>query len=281
MKKTIVQKNFKVIANNQIKSGYFKLVLEAPAVASIAKPGQFVMVQVSHLPQGPLLRRPMSVHSVKKGKVEILYEVLGEGTQALSRKKSGGYLDVIGPLGNGFEISSCGKNAALVAGGMGVAPLLFLAESMRKRKKTVLIGAKNKNGVLCEKEFKELGCEVKIATEDGSRGFQGLVTGLLERTAASAASGITSIYACGPAPMLQGVSSRASQYGISAWGSFEAHMACGIGACMGCVIKLQNGKCKAQNEFVYKRVCKDGPVFALNQVIWGRSKKWQTAHLSP
>ena len=127
----------------------------------------------------------------------------------------------------------------------------------------VLIGAKTKSHVLCEKEFKRLGCDVKIATDDGSRGFKGPVTGLLEQTLSSADSKISYIYACGPMPMLKSVAHIASKYRIAAAGSFEAHMACGIGACMGCVIKVQN-------DFVYKRVCRDGPVFALNQVIWGK-----------
>lgn len=279
MKKKMLQKNFKVIANNKIKSGYFKLVLEAPAIASIAKPGQFVMVQVSQRAQGPLLRRPMSIHSVKKDKVEILYAVAGQGTQMLSRKRSGGYLDVVGPLGNGFEIPGAdSKNAILVAGGMGVAPLLFFAQKIiqhrmqnEKRKTLVLIGAKNKNGLLCEKEFQELECDVKIATDDGSKGFKGKITDLLKKALPLATSDKPlAIYACGPLPMLKGIWRIASEYGISAWGSFETHMACGIGACMGCVIKAQSEKRKAQNDFVYKRVCKDGPVFALNQVIWGK-----------
>jgi dihydroorotate dehydrogenase electron transfer subunit len=269
MKKKTLQKNFKVASNNKIKGGYFKLVLDAADIASIANPGQFVMVEVSQGTLEPLLRRPMSIHSLKKDKIEILYEVLGEGTKILSRKKSGEYLNVIGPLGNGFEIRNS-ENIIMVAGGMGVAPLLFLAQRLPRRKNLILIGAKNKNGILCEKEFKESGCDVKIATDDGSRGFKGLVTGLLERVAADAASRLTSIYACGPAAMLKGVSSVASKYGISAWGSFEAHMACGIGACMGCVIKVRDQGRRHKENFAYKRVCKEGPVFALNQVIWGK-----------
>ena len=153
-----------------------------------------------------------------------------------------------------------------------------------KRKTLVLIGAKTKNRLLCEKEFKRLGCDVKIATDDGSRGFKGQVTELLEQTLSSANSKISYIYACGSTPMLKPVAYIASKYGIEASGSFEAHMACGIGACMGCVIKVQNvhqntwrtrhnawrENRKMQNNFVYKCVCKDGPVFALNQVIWGK-----------
>ena len=122
MKKNLLQKNFKVIANNKIKGKYFKLTLDAGDIASIAKPGHFVMVEVNKN-SIPLLRRPMSIHSVKKDKIEILYEVLGQGTQILAQKKPGEYLNLIGPLGNGFEITNAGnKSSILIAGGMGVAP---------------------------------------------------------------------------------------------------------------------------------------------------------------
>ena len=246
-------------------------MLDAADIASIANPGQFVMAEVNKGTFEPLLRRPMSIHSVKKDKIEILYEVLGEGTQILAQKKPGEYLNLIGPLGNGFEIAKAGdRNSIIVAGGMGVAPLLFLAQKHSQHKSLVLIGAKTKSQLLCEDEFKRLGCGVKISTDDGSKGFKGPVTELLEQTLSSTNFKISYIYACGPTPMLKPVAYIASKYGIEASGSFEAHLACGIGACMGCVIKAQSEKRKAQNDFVYKRVCKDGPVFALNQVIWGK-----------
>jgi dihydroorotate dehydrogenase electron transfer subunit len=304
MKEKAFLKKFRIIANKNICGNYFKISFAASDIASSSQPGQFVMVQVNRGVAEPLLRRPMSIHSVKKDKIEILYEVLGRGTQILSRKKSGEYLDVVGPLGNGFEITDADiKNTILVAGGMGVAPLLFLAERLwkrksacvpphllrrgragrqnAKRKNSILIGAKTKNNLFCEKEFKELGCDVKIATDDGSKGFKGQVSELLEQIISNTTCRVTGVYACGPAAMLKGISYIASKYGISAWGSFEAHMACGIGACMGCVIKVQNTKAphlfrqagKTQNDFVYKRVCNDGPVFALNQVIWGGGVK--------
>ena len=276
MKKKMLQKNFKVTANNKIKGEYFKLALDAPDIASIAKPGQFVMVEVDKN-LTPLLRRPMSIHSVKKDKIEILYEVLGQGTQILAQKKPGEYLNLIGPVGNGVEITKAdNKSSILVAGGMGVAPLFFLAEKLVhsqqpivNSKIRVLIGAKTKNRILCEKEFKRLGCDVKIATDDGSRGFKGPVTELLEQTLSSANSKISHICACGPRPMLKPVAYIASKYNIEASASFEAHMACGIGACMGCVIQIKDATIYNKEGFVYQRVCKDGPVFALNQAIWG------------
>jgi dihydroorotate dehydrogenase electron transfer subunit len=271
MKKKTPQKNYKVVANNEIKSGYFKLALVAGDMAYVAQPGQFVMVGLNQAAFQPLLRRPMSIHSVNKNRIEIFYEVLGQGTRILAQKKPGEYLNLIGPLGNAFDyrlpLAAC-RSPILVAGGMGVAPLFFLAQKLTSRKSKaarqkplVLIGAKTKDRILCEKEFKSLGCDVKIATDDGSRGFNGKVTDLLKNLIPDIESRAAIIYACGPMPMLKGVASVASKYGIESWGSFEAHMACGIGACMGCVIKTQN-------DFAYKRVCKEGPVFALSQAIW-------------
>jgi dihydroorotate dehydrogenase electron transfer subunit len=278
MKKKMLQKKLKVILNHKIKGKYFKLCLDSRDIASIAKPGQFLMLGLNRGVFEPLLRRPMSIHYVKNKQIEILYETLGQGTRVLSQKKPGEYLDVLGPLGNGFEISRLdAASIILVAGGMGVAPLLYLAQKLMKRKtqnakrKTlVLIGAKTKKNILCEKEFKELDCSVKIATDDGTRGFKGKVSDLLKQTLSTIDYRLSTIYACGSTPMLKAVASIASKYKIEARGSFEAHMACGIGACMGCVIRVKDENRYNKEGFVYQRVCKDGPVFGLNQIIWGK-----------
>ncbi|MDD5155197.1 MAG: dihydroorotate dehydrogenase electron transfer subunit [Candidatus Omnitrophica bacterium] len=277
MKKKTLQRNFKVIANNKVKDNYFKLVLAAAGISSMARPGQFVMIETSSTAFAPLLRRPMSIHSAQKGRIEILYETVGEGSRILTQKRPGEHLNLIGPLGNGFEIADPGdRNSILVAGGMGVAPLLFLAEKLVEHKSKnarvrirVFIGAKTAGHLLCEKEFKSLGCDVKIATDDGTKGFKGWVTELLEETLSGIATAMPRIYTCGPMSMLESIAGLASEYGMAAYGSFEAHMACGIGACMGCVIRTQDEKRKERNDFVYRRVCKEGPVFQLNQVIWG------------
>ena len=131
-----------------------------------------------------------------------------------------------------------------------------------------MIGAKTKKDILCEEEFRDLGCEVKIATDDGSRGFKGYISELLKQELSAKRYPLSAIYGCGPAPMLKEISLISQKGHIPAQVSLEAHMACGIGACMGCVVKTQNAKRKTQNDFVYKRVCKDGPVFEASQVIW-------------
>jgi len=259
----------KLIYNKKIKGNYFRCLIDAPLIAKKANPGQFVNIKVSDTIT-PLLRRPFSIHRVKGEKIEILYEALGEGTKILSQRKPGEYLEVIGPLGSGFDYSSqltAHSSQVLVAGGMGVAPLIFLAEKITAHSSQltdyrlfVVIGAKTKSQILCEKEFRDLGCEVKIATDDGSKGFRGRVTDLLKNILLTTYNlQLTTIYACGPRPMLKEIAVISQQYNIPAQVSLEEHMACGFGACLGCVVNTEQG---------FKRVCKEGPVFNSDEIRW-------------
>jgi dihydroorotate dehydrogenase electron transfer subunit len=264
MKEKMVQERVKITGKENLGSGYFKLSLLSPGISRLAKPGQFVEIKVTDADE-PLLRRPLGVHRVKGNTFEILCEIVGKGTTALSEKKPGELLDVIGPLGNGFDCHGA-MASVIVAGGMGVAPLIFLAERLMevksqksKVKILVLIGAKTKTQILCENEFRKIGCEVRVATDDGSRGFKGKVTELLNKEARSQRPEVRSIYACGPEPMLMAVSKISVACNISAQVSLEAHMSCGFGACLGCVVNTIDG---------YKRVCKDGPVFLAEDVVW-------------
>ncbi len=255
----------KILKNEQVASHTHKIKLLTAEIAKYAKPGQFVMVRTDG-GGAPLLRRPLSIHSAQgRAQIEILYEAIGRGTEILSRKKPGEHLDIIGPLGSGFDYPAPGPRLPapiLIAGGIGAAPLLFLAERLKRQKPVVLLGAKTKSQILCEKEFKALGCDVRIATDDGSRGFRGFVTGLLRPFGPQNDIG-AAIYACGPHSMLQKIAKIAAQRNIPAQVSLEEHMACGIGACLGCVVKTKDG---------YKRVCKEGPVFNASQVIWDNVK---------
>jgi len=276
----------RITDNMKIGESYFRLSLLAPEITPKAHPGQFVNIRLRDVYE-PLLRRPFSIHRAHGKIIEIMYEALGRGTEILSRKKPGAYLDIIGPLGNGFLYqapSTKHQAPILIAGGMGVAPLLFLAErlvhspqSTVHRKLSILIGARTKTQVLCEKEFAQLGCAVKIATDDGSRGFKGKVTELLKRFLRD--NEITrrraTIYACGPRPMLQDISAISKSYQLPAQISLEEHMACGFGVCLGCVVKARSPACpagrqkpKAKTEFEYKRVCKEGPVFKADEIAW-------------
>jgi len=254
----------KIISNKRFKDNYWHLELESRLISGRALPGQFVNIKVSDDVE-PLLRRPLSIHSANGSRVRLFYEALGMGTRVLSNRVPGEFLDVIGPLGNGFSLPGKGQGpgcqaAILVAGGMGVVPLIFLAKKIRSSRPLVLIGARTKNKILCAPEFKALGTAVKIATDDGSLGFKGRVTELLGQVLreAKSAKGL-SIYACGPRPMLKAVGKIACENNIDSQLSLEEHMACGIGACLGCVVATQSG---------YRRVCKDGPVFSGKELTW-------------
>ncbi len=247
----------KIISNKRFKDNYWHLEFESGLIARHALPGQFVNIKVNS-GIDPLLRRPISIHGAEGSRVRLFYEVLGPGTQILSSRKPGELLDVIGPLGNGFPVLR--QAPILAAGGMGVAPLVFLAERIKLKKPLVLIGAKTKKQILCLQEFKALGCAVKIATDDGSAGFKGGVTELLGQVLRQApGASRLAIYACGPGAMLKAVAGIACENNIDSQLSLEEHMACGIGACLGCVVPTKSG---------YKRVCKDGPVFSGKELTW-------------
>ncbi len=256
----MLQIKAKILYNKRIKGNYFHLVLRAPKITKETLPGQFINIKVNDA-YDPLLRRPFSIHRVKGANIELLYEVVGQATESLSHRKPGEYLNIIGPLGNGFTPDTKRRTLnILIAGGMGVAPLMFLAEKLTQSKVTVLIGAKTKDQLLCEKDFKGLGCDVKIATDDGSKGFKGKVTDLLRsflRTTNDERR--TTIYACGPKPMLKEISRISKKHNIPAQVSLEEHMACGIGVCLGCVVNTKEG---------FRRVCKEGPVFNGDEIIW-------------
>lgn len=264
------QTKAKVIKNIEVIENYYKIVVLSPAIAKAAQPGQFLQVKVGDNYK-PLLRRPFGIHRVNGPNVEMLFEVVGQGTEALAQRRPGEYMDIIGPLGKGFYAGDGGPghSAILVAGGMGIAPLAFLVERLRRnrqgksciRKSLVLIGARTKKQLLCESELKKLGCKVRVSTDDGSKGFKGKVTGLLAGVLRSTRHAPGSrIYACGPRPMLKEVARMAREYNLPAEVSLEEHMACGIGACLGCVVKTKDG---------YKRVCKEGPVFDSREIVWG------------
>ncbi len=262
------QAKAKIIYNKRVNHKYLYLLIREPRIAKEASAGQFLNIKVSDNVE-PFLRRPFSIHRVNGVNIEVLYEVIGLATQILSQKKAGEYLDIIGPLGNGFDYEgrrtpACrtgrkDEERILVAGGMGIAPLMFLAGKLKKTKAIVLIGAKTKNDILCEKEFKKLGCDVKIATDDGSRGFKGKVTDLLKRLLSTMDYRLWTIYGCGPRPMLKEISRLSKECNIPAQISLEEHLACGIGACLGCVVGTIDG---------YKRVCREGPVFKADEIIW-------------
>jgi len=256
-----------IIENKKISADCYRMTFESKEIACQAKPGQFLHIKCSDA-YDPLLRRPISIHSVENNIIGIFYKVVGRGTELLSKKTSGDPIDVIGPLGNGFDyqlVSNC-QLPILVGGGIGIAPLCFLAQKLVERHSniTVLIGADTKRNILCADEFKKLGCKVEVSTDDGSAGINGTVVDLLKKELISVNSKLK-VFACGPVPMLKHVNKLISVYNVPSQVSLERQMACGIGACMGCTIKTQNLKLKTQN---YKRVCRDGPVFDVKEIVW-------------
>ncbi len=255
----MLQAKCRVLANSLLCGSFYKLVLQNKSIAAKAKPGQFVNIRVDK-GQDLLLRRPLSIHLAKNDHLEIIYKVVGRGTEKLAQVKEQEKVDVIGPLGHGYTLTE-GK-VLLVGGGTGIASLAFLAEALKIKYNsvpTVLIGAKSKEELLCSQELEKIGCPVKIATDDGSAGFHGLVTELFREIVAIFSTHPSMVYACGPLPMLRELVRLCRHLHIPCEVSLEEHMGCGVGACLGCVVKGAKGE--------YLRVCKEGPVFKASEVI--------------
>lgn len=244
-----------------------KLVLDAPELAQSAQPGQFVHVLCGNLGD-PLLRRPFSIHDAdpEAGRISLLYEIRGRGTALLAERSAGETLDLLGPLGTGFALPKPpGRPVLLVGGGVGVAPLCFLAhriaDAVGCERVSVLIGARTKEMLLCVDRLSRLGCDVRAATDDGTAGHHGFVTELLSQCIET--SSLPLVYACGPMPMLAVVAGIVKAHGLKCQISTEAKMACGVGACMSCAIKVRSGE-----SFKYVRACDEGPVFDADEVVW-------------
>lgn len=262
------QLSVKILENKRITPCHYRMRVASLYLAKTAQPGQFVEVRCS-TGSDPILRRPLGIHRIHTNGIEMLYEVVGKGTGILAFAKPGGTADIIGPLGNGFSIERVRTgNSILIAGGIGVAPLIALAETLRAHKgnkTSVMIGARTRSHILCADEFKKLGCAVSITTDDGSKGRKGFVTDALKDLLLTMNDQPrAAIYACGPTPMLKAVAAMAKEKDISCQVSLEEHMACGVGVCLGCPVKVRKDLIDTE----YKMVCKDGPVFDAGQIVW-------------
>jgi dihydroorotate dehydrogenase electron transfer subunit len=236
--------------------------LEAPNIAETARPGQFVMVGCG---EDTLLPRPFSINRVDGTQLALLFRIVGKGTARLAQLKKGESLDIFGPLGNGYTIHLDSKNLLLVAGGMGIAPLYFLAETAAGagEKVTVINGASTCDYLLPialpQKLFNggmhPANVNVVCATDDGSEGFKGLATQLIPHYLKN----IDQVFACGPEAMYRSMSQMPELKNIPVQLSLEIMMGCGMGVCYGCTIKTRSG---------LKQVCKDGPVFEMGELIW-------------
>jgi len=256
MKKEIKQFSVKIKNIKKIKKDVFLLTFSSPYLAKKANPGNFLHLKVKSV----ILRRPFSIHRIDKNEVSILFKVKGRGTASLAAYKKGDSLSIIGPLGNWFSSDSVKDQHIFVAGGIGVAPFMFFAQKLRNAKKLVLLGAKTKNDLLCEKEFKRLKCKVCVVTEDGSKGIKGTAIDLLKKTLKTVDKKENiSIYVCGPKEMFLEIHKAVRKFpNIKCQVSFEQFMGCGLGICCACTIDTKQG---------YKKVCKDGPVFDLSDIF--------------
>ena len=255
---TKFKENARVISQNQIGTGIFSMWLETENIAKCAKPGQFINVYSRD--KSRLLPRPISICEVDREKkaLRIVYRVAGKGTEEFSHLRREHHVEILGPLGNGFPLERMeeGKKAFLIGGGIGIPPMVELSKEL-KGEKQIILGYRDE---LFLNEDLEKNGTVYIATEDGSAGTRGNVLDAIR------ANGLTAdvIYACGPTPMLRALKAYAEEAGIECWLSLEERMACGVGACLGCVCKSK--EVDSHSHVHNKRVCKDGPVFLSTEV---------------
>jgi dihydroorotate dehydrogenase electron transfer subunit len=241
---------------------HYLIWMEAPEIVAAARPGQFIMVACGG---DTFLPRPFSIHRVDGGQLALLFKVVGKGTQWLAQQKKGDFLDIFGPLGNGFTVLPESNNLMLVGGGAGIAPLCFLADyALVKGKKVTLIqGARTAASLFAisspqriyDKGIMGANLEILNCTEDGSEGFKGLATKLVPHYVNSA----DQVFACGPAAMYKTMAQMPELKGKNVQLSMEIMMGCGTGVCYGCTIKTKKG---------LKQVCKDGPVFGIEDIVW-------------
>ncbi|MCP4747114.1 MAG: dihydroorotate dehydrogenase electron transfer subunit [Desulfobacteraceae bacterium] len=258
----IKQDNATIIWNRSLAGTVYSMGLTCSSAYQSAVPGQFVMVQTNKDLQ-PLLRRPFSISSIVGNQqlpkaIELLYKVVGKGTGRLSGLKPGQQLSLLGPLGKGFAIDPRRQTHYLAAGGIGVAPIRFLAQYMKSigidtSCIRVFIGGQSQDDLLCQADFEALGIRATITTDDGSAGDQCLITDPLAQAVQKHPPDM--VYACGPRGMLACVAGIARQYNVACQVSIETMMACGIGACLGCAVQL------SQEGQSYLHACLDGPVF--------------------
>ncbi|MDR0799919.1 MAG: dihydroorotate dehydrogenase electron transfer subunit [Endomicrobium sp.] len=276
-------KSYKIISNREICTGYFELKVKADAVSKYCSPGQFFMISIPDV----FLRRPLGIHDVKKDTVSFLYSVVGKGTKILSEmgrtyksvlssKGDCNEIKMLGPLGRGYnltpdvssmslsqtslslskkelaETKNISFNPVIVAGGTGIASVHFLAAKLKK-KGILYYGARSKKDLLCLDKFKKIGWKVAVSTEDGSEGYKGYITDVLSKNLKDG----DMLFACGPTPMLKKVLQIAKERNIKGFVSLEEKMACGVGNCQGCAVKINGGN---------KMVCKDGPVFGIEDL---------------
>ena len=260
----LVNEKARILSNEPIGPRLHLMVLESPHIAQAIQPGQFVHMKFPNL-EAHILRRPFSVYAsnAKLGTMDILYQEVGSVTR-LMPAMSNGEVELIGPIGNTWN-TSC-DHALLVGGGVGAAPLFMLAEAIKQRGGVfdVILGAQTKDALVARKRYADLlGCEPCCATDDGSYGRAGFCTSLVEERLSGGCledgQAYDFIAVCGPEPLMRIVADMGERAGVRTQVSMEKRMACGVGACLSCVVDTVSGK---------RRSCVDGPIFEASEVVW-------------
>ena len=247
MQSNMKQSIFEIIKNIPLNENVYLMRLKGDT-SEITRPGQFVNIAL----EGLFLRRPISVNDVEGDELQIIYKVVGKGTEQMSKMVASQKLDILTGLGNGYDLSKSGDKVLLIGGGVGVPPLYMLAKELiaQNKKVEVVLGFNTVSELFFEEEFKAIGAKTYVTTVDGSYGIKGFVTNAIDDL------DYTYFYTCGPEPMLKAVYKATKTSGQF---SFEERMGCGFGACMGCSCKTLYGN---------KRICKDGPVLVKEEIIW-------------
>ena len=249
-----------LVKKEKLIEGIYKFSVKAPEIAKEAKAGQFLEIKVSETGE-PYLRRPISIFNIDGEMIEFIFQVKGRGTQLLAQVEVGNLIDIMGPLGKGtFKVQEY-NNVAIIGGGIGTYPLYELAKELKgKANLNVYLGFRDKSLVTCEKEFEEIGLnKLVVTTDDGSYKEKGFAIDFMKKDIEE--HKVDMIFACGPLPMLKAVRSYAIENNIPCQMSLEERMGCGIGACLGCAVKIKTGE-----DTRYGHVCKDGPVFNASDV---------------
>jgi dihydroorotate dehydrogenase electron transfer subunit len=261
----------RVIEYREIATGVILLSLDAPELAKTTRPGQFVMAIP---PSGETAATALAVYEAEGKLASLLFFVTGRRTRELAELRSGDPLDVVGPLGNGFDCSGGARDVAIVAGGVGIASVLLCAQELLRAGARVRLfyGARTAKLLVDSQRFADAGCELVITTDDGTLGTQGFVTGAL-----ALADKPEMIYACGPTPMLRSVARISGELDVRAQLSLEETFGCGVGGCWGCVVPLIAQSAQAPSfppaqaggsDVVYARICREGPVFWADELRW-------------
>ncbi len=247
--------NLAVISNREISENTFLLKLHSEKIFVSAKPGQFCNIKVFE-GTSPLLRRPFSISDINDNEISFMYKVVGSGTEILSKKQEGDVIDVLGPLGKGFNIEDDFEHAIIIGGGIGIAPFPFLIKKLPDNKThSVLFGVRNKT------EVHNYGLSnISYSSDDGSYGIKGNVIDLLKIELKKHKEKNVKLFACGPTPMIKALQSFTKENNLICEVSLESAMACGIGICQACVVEVDK-------EQPYKLICKHGPVFNINNII--------------